>query len=579
MQKKKIAAFSIILISLFSTNSFAKNANDYLKEGIKYYEDNKLAQAEKTLRQAIKLNPKLYVAYSKLGNVYLDRGDFKQAIALYNQAIKINPKYASAYYNLGAANTKLGKFDQALNYFKKALSLAPNDSMTKDSIVKVLNLKLSDFANLEDYNDFINIYQELLKYKPQSAAYNAELGLCYARIQNFSEALKYLDKAFVIAPENDTVNLNMGLYLVEKIKNIKDPEKNLEIIQSNLKLAEPYFKKACESGNYMACNNAEVNKIKSKYNVARTKEEIENIENLFKAGNGYYEKKEFEKAELLLGEAYNLDPANKKIGIAYQKALRDHGLELIKKNKKAEGEDLIERALSLGVLLNSEDDLNNKMLLWNMAEAIERKEYNFVIEKLKDFKSEADQEEINKTLLSAYLGKLDTLFETDNLIEAKEIANKAKDLSLKMADVQDEKSQYEKLLVEFAVRRVALGSAYKFYDQKEYKEAETELLKIIEKEPDNAYAYSTLGAVRAKLGKYDESLELIRKAITIKPDNPFDYYYLAHVYLLKKQNLQVIENLKKAITLWPILKDLVKNDDDFLKIKDLKEFKALFEEE
>ena len=51
--------------------------------------------------EAIRLDPKLAVAYNSRGNVYYDEGDYDRAIADYNEAIRLDPKYAFAYNSRG----------------------------------------------------------------------------------------------------------------------------------------------------------------------------------------------------------------------------------------------------------------------------------------------------------------------------------------------------------------------------------------------------------------------------------------------------------------------------------------------
>lgn len=114
-------------------------------------------------------------------------------------------------------------------------------------------------------------------------------------------------------------------------------------------------------------------------------------------------------------------------------------------------------------------------------------------------------------------------------------------------------------------------------------ELEKEFTDLIAKEPKNYVAYSELGLVKGKLGKFDKGIELIKKALELNEKDADSYYNLALIYNMKKETPLVIENLKKAFEIKPIFKELLKNkvynkkDSDFANIKDVKEFKAIFD--
>ena len=57
-------------------------------------------RAEKHLRTAIKLNPKFYKAFYRLGLLLKDHGKYNDSFENLHKAIKINPKFAEAHYHL-----------------------------------------------------------------------------------------------------------------------------------------------------------------------------------------------------------------------------------------------------------------------------------------------------------------------------------------------------------------------------------------------------------------------------------------------------------------------------------------------
>lgn len=71
------------------------------------------ADAEKSYREAIKLNPKEARAYLGLGRLYAAQERVDDSIAAFKKAIELKPKLAEAYFNLGIIYVATGKKDAA----------------------------------------------------------------------------------------------------------------------------------------------------------------------------------------------------------------------------------------------------------------------------------------------------------------------------------------------------------------------------------------------------------------------------------------------------------------------------------
>ena len=118
-----------------------------IKEAIKYYQQlisqgyndhrifsnygvilqsqDKLNDAEISLKKAIELKPDYAEAYSNLGQVFKDLGKLKDAESSYRKAIALNPNYAIAYFNLGNLLKDLGNLKDAEISIRKAIALNP----------------------------------------------------------------------------------------------------------------------------------------------------------------------------------------------------------------------------------------------------------------------------------------------------------------------------------------------------------------------------------------------------------------------------------------------------------------------
>lgn len=83
-------------------------------------------EAEASLQQALIIEPKSPYAYYNLGGVYSSKQDWAAAVKAYRQAIHFFPNYVRALNNLGDAYSELGKFRQARSVLEKGLALAPD---------------------------------------------------------------------------------------------------------------------------------------------------------------------------------------------------------------------------------------------------------------------------------------------------------------------------------------------------------------------------------------------------------------------------------------------------------------------
>jgi tetratricopeptide (TPR) repeat protein len=72
-----------------------------------------VAQAEADLMRAVKLDPRLAVAYLQLGVLYSEQKDFSHAISSYQSAIQASPQLEEAHYRLAQAYKRTGEKEKA----------------------------------------------------------------------------------------------------------------------------------------------------------------------------------------------------------------------------------------------------------------------------------------------------------------------------------------------------------------------------------------------------------------------------------------------------------------------------------
>lgn len=84
-------------------------------------------EAVRCYEEAIKLNPKYYLAHRGLGNYYLKNKDYSTAEKSYSKAIEINPyRFGPIYKNRAVARLELGNKQRAAEDFAQYLNQCPN---------------------------------------------------------------------------------------------------------------------------------------------------------------------------------------------------------------------------------------------------------------------------------------------------------------------------------------------------------------------------------------------------------------------------------------------------------------------
>ncbi|MCM8796396.1 MAG: CPBP family glutamic-type intramembrane protease [Candidatus Omnitrophica bacterium] len=96
----------------------------------KYLDAKKrFTEEEKSLKEALRLDPNFYKASMQLGALYMDQGDFIKAMPLFEKALLLirekndNSNYEIALYNLGKICIYENKPDRAWRYLKQAYAM------------------------------------------------------------------------------------------------------------------------------------------------------------------------------------------------------------------------------------------------------------------------------------------------------------------------------------------------------------------------------------------------------------------------------------------------------------------------
>jgi spermidine synthase len=171
-----------------------KFAAAYGSLSVLYERVGRLDEAIEATQKVIELEPNLWLAHSTLGSLYLSKGEYGKAIKSLTRAIELQPNSPAPYYNLGIVYTQQGKYSEAADAFKQTIKVAPNFDTAYLNLAKLYverNIQLDEAIQLARQAAMLN----------QSAEAYSVLALAYFKKGMYKEALREIDKAINLAPD------------------------------------------------------------------------------------------------------------------------------------------------------------------------------------------------------------------------------------------------------------------------------------------------------------------------------------------------------------------------------------------
>jgi Tfp pilus assembly protein PilF len=107
-----------------------ENALAHINLGVAYLNRGRLEEAERELREAIRIHPGAAEAHAALAAVRGKQGRPEEALELYRAALRLDPGSSTTHRELASLLLSLGDSAQALVHFREASALAPADGDT-----------------------------------------------------------------------------------------------------------------------------------------------------------------------------------------------------------------------------------------------------------------------------------------------------------------------------------------------------------------------------------------------------------------------------------------------------------------
>ena len=161
------------------------------------------AEAQASLKRAVKLAPEAASIHGNLGEIYRLDGRMKDAAASLKRAVELDPANAQALNNLGIVHYENKDFDAAIAAYRKAIAKRPAMAEAHNNLGNALRM-------IGDPDGAMQSYQEALVHRAvYPEAYN-NLGTLLQQDQRLEEAEHALKKAVAQGPRYVEAHNNLA---------------------------------------------------------------------------------------------------------------------------------------------------------------------------------------------------------------------------------------------------------------------------------------------------------------------------------------------------------------------------------
>ena len=549
-----------------------------LNEHEPYYKRHK-KDIDSLLEKIIKLDTEFtFTALGNAGYVHQKNGNFEKAEDYYLRVIDLFPDRILGYINLAYSYLEKNDYEKAEEAFRKSLD---KDTEAFDAYWGLVAM----YRKKGEWNEVITNLKYCEKYRPEWNYYiYNDYGNAYEQIKDFDNALKY----YLLALKNDPEK-TFGLDALLKIAELDVPmEKGLTILKRIWEIKGRQFDEDYhyKSGSILFKNKQYAD---AAHHFEQSPKTIEGDPVKLEYLGLVYEKSgDFEKAEIAYQKAIDAAETDK------DKYYNRLAFFLTNQNRCSKAIDLLNKAIEikqeplyfenrgyaseiLGELENAESDYfkalnqaeNNKDTYENRLGVFyyNQKKYDEAIQRYSNaielFEKAVYYENIG--LAYEYSGKIEN---------AEESYRKALNIE------EYEKDIYENRLGVYYYNLQNYGEAIQHYSKAinlnakpvyheniglafehsgNHQKAEDNYRKALELAEANLDKYyNRLGFFLSVIGKYEESVEMLKKAIEL---NPLPTYFENLGFSLEKLgNLKEAEtNYQKALEISPDQKDIYLN--------------------
>jgi Flp pilus assembly protein TadD len=176
------------------------NPRARLNYGIDLYAAGRLAEAERELREAVRLKDTSAAAHANLGPVLCALGQCDEGVSHLQRALALDPAYTTAHGNLGEAYASRGQRALAAQQFALAVKASPDNPFLLNRLAWLLATSPEDdvrsgarAVELAEHSVSLTSRQDIMSLETLSAAY-AEAGRFDEAVTTGREALALAER-------------------------------------------------------------------------------------------------------------------------------------------------------------------------------------------------------------------------------------------------------------------------------------------------------------------------------------------------------------------------------------------------
>jgi tetratricopeptide (TPR) repeat protein len=209
----------------------------YSRLGAFYYNQRRYPDAERMFKQVLLLNPDSWRSHSNLGALYYVQGRTKDAVASYEQSLSIRPNYQAAS-NLGTLYFyELRDYTRASEAFRRAVKLDDDEYVVWGNLASALFWSGQRSEARTAYSKAAELADARLKVNPRDANVTMSLAEYTASLGQLDRARTLMNGALTLAPRDARLMFQAGALNEE---HFKDRDKALEWIGRALEAGYPW---------------------------------------------------------------------------------------------------------------------------------------------------------------------------------------------------------------------------------------------------------------------------------------------------------------------------------------------------
>lgn len=193
-----------------------KDISYLINEAKFYFRAQNYKRAQRLFEKVISHKKGFADVYNYLGLIAHEEGRFADAIKSFKQALVLNPHYTEAMLNLSILYNDMGQYDEA----KLLVGLSKKDAQNSKTVLdpfirsKLANkhAEMADwYAGVGALDEAIAEYQKALSLEEKYADIHTSLAVCLREKGDLKEALNELVRAIKTSPKYADAHVQLGL--------------------------------------------------------------------------------------------------------------------------------------------------------------------------------------------------------------------------------------------------------------------------------------------------------------------------------------------------------------------------------